>query len=106
MGEGVHEKRSFRLGKIPPKGGTTNFSILALATTEKIGGRDVSRLALWRADAAQTQRVHDGRRAFTGAGRRRKYGVIQRSGRCAATDFASLRAGAVGVVRMAGRASV
>src|SRR5262245_456970 len=78
----------------------------ALATTEKIGGRDVSRLALWRADAAQTQRVHDGRRAFTGAGHRRKYGVIQRSGRCAATDFASLRAGAVGVVRMAGRASV
>src|SRR5262245_51550181 len=30
-GESVHEKRSFRLGKIPPKGGTTNFSLLALA---------------------------------------------------------------------------
>src|SRR5215468_11675278 len=30
-GESVHEKRSFRLGEIPPKGGTTNFSFLALA---------------------------------------------------------------------------
>src|SRR5215468_6145007 len=30
-GESVHEKRSFRLGKLPPKGGTTNFSFLALA---------------------------------------------------------------------------
>src|SRR5262245_16181299 len=30
-GEGVNEKRSFRLGNLPPKGGTTNFSFLALA---------------------------------------------------------------------------
>src|SRR5262245_51232958 len=30
-GEGGREKRSFRFGKIPPKGGTTNFSFLALA---------------------------------------------------------------------------
>src|SRR5262245_28419116 len=30
-GEGVHEKRSFRLGNLPPKGRTTNFSFLALA---------------------------------------------------------------------------
>src|SRR5215470_3730021 len=78
----------------------------AVATTEKIGGRNVSRLALWRADAAQEQGIHDGRRAFTGAWHRRKYGVIQCGGCCAATDFASLRAGAVSVVRMAGRAPV
>src|SRR5262245_3392595 len=111
--EGGLEKRSFRLGKIPPKGGTTNFSFLALAdprrrrdraapparrlaagvgsrvavsrdvdhsmgqarsarqtcsvvaqpgrvcrcavdTTKKNGGRNVSRLEIWRAGAAQT----------------------------------------------------
>src|SRR5262245_18512008 len=78
----------------------------ALATTKKIGGRDVSRLAIWRTDAAQEQGIHDGRRAFTGAGHRREYGVIQRGGCCAATDLAGRRAGAVGVVRMAGRTLV
>src|SRR5215510_15496580 len=117
MGEDVHEKRSFRLGNLPPKGGTTNFSFLALAdprcrrdrsapfarrlaagvgsgvapsrrvigrmgsaqlarqarsaaaqyerilgralaTTEKIGGRNVSRSAVWFTNVAQKQRLH------------------------------------------------
>src|SRR5262245_26501982 len=138
MGEGVHEKRSFRLGKIPPKGGTTNFSFLALAdprnrrdrsaplarrlaagvgsgvapsrrvigrmgsaqlarqarsavaqyervlgrsvaTTEKIGGRNVSRLTFWRADVAQEQRLHRCRSVVACARYRGEYRHFQRN---------------------------
>src|SRR5215475_8781381 len=49
----------------------------ALAATKKIGGRDVSRFALWRANAAQEQRLYcrgDGR---PGARHWREYGDFQ-----------------------------
>src|SRR5215471_953910 len=134
-GEGVHEKRSFQLGKIPPKGGTTNFSSLALAdphhwrdcaappagrlaagvgsgvassrrdagrmgsarlaqqarfaapqyervlgravvATKKIGGRNVSRLALWRTDADEESGPDACDHAPVGARHRRQYGRL------------------------------
>src|SRR5262245_12877243 len=78
----------------------------SVATTEKTGGRNVSSLALWRADAGQEQRIHAGRGIFTGAGHRREYGVIQRGGRGAAQDLAGRRAGTIGVVRMASRTPI
>src|SRR5215475_11989855 len=138
MGEGFHEKRSFRLGKIPPKGGTTNFTILALAdsrnrrdrtaplarrlaagvgsgvapsrrvigrmgsarliaqarsaaaqyerilgralaTTEKIGGRNVSRSADWFTNVAQEQRLHGCRSVIARARHRGEYRHFQRN---------------------------
>ena len=48
----------------------------------------VARLALRDTNAAQEQRLHDGRRAFTGAGHRREHGVIQCGGCRAAEDLA------------------
>src|SRR5262249_9805339 len=154
-GERIHEKRSFRLGKLPPKGGTTNFSILALAdpyglrdraapltrrlaagvgsgiaptrrksggvgaaplnshdplasaqyervlgcavvTTEKIGGRDVSRLALRRSNVAQTQKLYSRGHAFTGARRRREHGDLSTDRRGAFADAAGQKPAGIG----------
>src|SRR6185436_4360653 len=44
--------------------------------------------ALRRANAAQAQRIHAGRGAFTGAGHRREYGVVQHGGCSAAQNLA------------------
>src|SRR5262245_33051757 len=49
----------------------------AAVTTEKTGGRDVSRLAFWRADDAQAQNPHDCGRAIALLGHRREHGILQ-----------------------------
>jgi len=42
-GESACEKRSFQLGKVPPEGGTTNFSLLVL--TDQVYRHDRRRAA-------------------------------------------------------------
>src|SRR5262245_770518 len=51
----------------------------ALFAARTMGGRDDSRPAFWRADAAKAQRVHCDCRAHAGARHRREYGHFQRS---------------------------
>src|SRR4030095_3472429 len=152
-GESVHEKRSFQLGKLPPKGGTTNFSFLALAdqihrpdgaaplarrlaagvgsrvalsrivagrvgathmatqtrftaaqpgrvlgcavvTTQTMGGRDVSRFALWRADASEKSWLHRRGRVDARAGHWRERGALFGGQRRALESAALSAAGA------------
>src|SRR5262245_36388652 len=49
----------------------------ALATTKKIGGRDVSRLALRRADAGARERLYCSGGVVPGAGHRREHRDLQ-----------------------------
>src|SRR5215510_5376971 len=49
----------------------------AVVTTTKIGGRDVSRLALRRSNAENTTRLYFDRHSNAGAGHRREHGDLQ-----------------------------
>src|SRR5215510_16430187 len=64
----------------------------------QVGGRNDSRPSLWDANASEVQGVHNSRSAFTGAGHRSQYCVIQHGGRRVAQDLAGRRAGAVSLV--------
>src|SRR5262249_43805303 len=56
----------------------------ALATTAKMGGRNVSRLALWRAHAAEESWLYFDRRAHTCARHRGQRRHVQHRGRLVA----------------------
>src|SRR5262245_18205830 len=57
----------------------------AVATT-KSGGRDVSGFAFWRADVAQTSRLHDSCHIDAQFGHWREYGDLQPGGRAPAAS--------------------
>src|SRR2546428_11250444 len=67
-----------------------------LVTTKKSGGRDVSRLALWRANATQEQKLHCGCYSFAGAGHRGEYGDLSVARRCATARVAGQSAAGTG----------
>src|SRR5262249_35071313 len=63
------------------------------------GGQDVSRSALWRANAAQEQNVHPGRRALARAGHRSQYSHLQPARRRAAQIAPCAGAGKISLLR-------
>src|SRR5262245_43558486 len=60
----------------------------ALVAAKKIGGRNVSRLALWRADVTQISGLHGGGGVITGAWHRSQHRHLQRDQRSAAQTAA------------------
>src|SRR5262245_26263142 len=60
----------------------------ALVAAKKIGGRNVSRLALWRADVAQISGLHGRGGVIAGARHRGQHGHLQRGQRRAAQTAA------------------